>query len=399
MRPEALALVLLALLAGAASAAAEELLIDDFEDGDLEARPGLSWMVIADDLVGGTSGGRLTAIDPGAAGTAGALALAGETAAGFAAPFAGVWTAVAGDGRPLDLTAYTGLRFLARGSGGTFRAGLRRGTGGGTANFMASFPAGPEWAPVDLPFSSLAALPPHDPAPQWSAADVSWIGFTTAPGTTGPFRLEIDEVRLYGREVAATSRAGASTPTRRVRLTDASTLAGLAWKPLATDAAGDGTYPRLPDVRKLSWASAPDGFVWFRLDLEGALPERWMGVNVAVAGEADSPDGMAWWGANKAFRFERIVTAYLTRGERTWQGWVGVGSAQAMGRGVADDLSAGVRAAVDRERPAFLVGVPRAALPSGRLRLLGAVGSSMAFNDDLPNEGAATLDLPSAGGS
>jgi len=162
---------------------------------------------------------------------------------------------VAGDGRPLDLSGYTGLRRGARSAG---------------MNFMASFEAGPEWKRVALPFASLAALPPRDPAPVWSAGDVSWIGFTTGDGARGPFRLEIDEVRLYGREAAATPDAAATTPTRKLRLTEASTLAGLAWRPLAGDAAGDGAFPRLPDARKLSWAAAADGLVWFRFDLEGA---------------------------------------------------------------------------------------------------------------------------------
>lgn len=61
-------------------------------------------------------------------------------------------------------------------------------------------------------------------------------------------------------------------------------------------------------------------------------------------------------------------------------------------------MTGDVAAAVDREHPALLVGVPRDALPTGGpVRLIATVGSSMANNDDLPNEGAAVVDFSAAG--
>ena len=66
----------------------------------------------------------------GANGSMAALQLRGTVAPGFANPFAGMWTAVAAGGVPTNLSAYAAIRFYARGSGGPYLAGVRRGTGG-----------------------------------------------------------------------------------------------------------------------------------------------------------------------------------------------------------------------------------------------------------------------------
>jgi hypothetical protein len=36
---------------------------------------------------------------------------------------------------------------------------------------------------------------------------------------------------------------------------------------------------------------------------------------------------MNWWGANKTFRFDRLVTAWVTRADNGYQGMIGVGDA------------------------------------------------------------------------
>jgi hypothetical protein len=52
-----------------------------------------------------------------------------------------------------------------------------------------------------------------------------------------------------------------------------------------------------------------------------------------------------------------------------------------------------LRFAINRERSAFVVGVPRAALRlgPGPARMLAAVGSAILFGDDVPGQGAVEL--------
>lgn len=377
---------------------AGELVIDDFADGDLEAAPGLSWMVIADDLLGGAGHGSLRVEGTG---ESGALRLEGATGApapGVPVSFVGVWTAVGGDGSSRDLSAYRGIRLRARATAGSFSAGVR--AGGLAMNFMAPVTLGPDWSEIEIPFAELKPLlrPGAEP-PAWSAADVAWIGLSASSREAGPVGVEIDRIAFYGGPDATAApgapAAGGRSFATKSRLAEAAGLRRLGWETLAEDETGDGLRPGLPDATSLAWAAGDDGRVWFRIGLAAAPPERWFGVNVALDTNGDPADGANWWGSNSDFRFDRLVTAYLSEGNGYWQGAVGVASAEDVGRGAMSALSSDVLAAVDRERNALLVGVPRDALPAGRaLRLIATVGSSMVNNDDLPNRGAAELTLP-----
>src|SRR5262245_7648380 len=74
--------------------------LDDFEDGNLVAATGWSWIVIADDLAGGASVASLSASGPGAGGSRHALRLTGRLSNAGGWPFAGAWL-------PIDRTGGT----------------------------------------------------------------------------------------------------------------------------------------------------------------------------------------------------------------------------------------------------------------------------------------------------
>jgi hypothetical protein len=384
-----------------AAGRADELVVDDFEDGDLASRLGLPWMVIADDLMGGGSSARIASTTIG---DLRALELTGERrrVGGPVTPFAGAWTAVGDDGLPRDVSDYQGLRLRARASAGNgFQVGVRR--AGANANFAAPIELGPEWTELDVPFVALEPIrPPGGDAPAWSAADVTWVGISSTGAEDSEIRVEIDRLSFYGGPQAERPRPAAATAGSKValvQLADAAPLAGLSWRTLARDETGDGRSPRLPDAIALDWATAPDGRVWFRVALADVPPERFLGVNVALDVDGDPTNGTAWWGSNSAFRFDELVTAYLTRTEHAWMGAVGVASAEDVGRRVMDARTADVAAAIDRPNRALLVGVPRDALPArGTMRVIATVGSSFVNSDDLPGDGAVELELAPAGG-
>lgn len=382
------------LLASVASGG--ELLVDDFEDGDLESELGLAWMIIADDLIGGSSDGQLEMST--AVGVRSAV-LRGERRPSEAMPitFLGAWTAVGEDGLARDLSEYEGVRIRARAAAGSFQAGLRR--AGASANYSAPIELGPQWTDVEVSFTALRPLvAPGTEAPEWSAADATWVGISSSGFDSAAVELEIDRIAFYGgpsAQRAPASEGASGSATATVQLLDAASLESLSWQPLAREDAGDALRPGLPDAVALAWASGPEDRIWFRVSLADDPPSRWMGVNVALDVNGDAGDGMAWWGSNSAFHFDELVTAYLTRTDTYWMGAVGVASAEDVGRGVMDGRTADVVAAVDRPNRYLLVGVPRQALPeSGTVRLIATVGSSMVNNDDLPSEGAVVLELP-----
>lgn len=384
MRPLEAAL-LTALLTTHALYGAELILpVDDFADGDIEAESGLSWIVVGDDLLGGASSASLVVSPSGAGDSDGALRFEGQVEEGFAAPFLGTWSPLTPGGRSIDLSAYRGLRFLVRGSGGSFQAGVRL---AGGSNFMASFTVVDDWRSVEIPFDTLHLSGPAHQEADWSAKDAAWIGFTTEPGFLGQFDIEIDSIEFYGDPPPR-------TPVTKVNTLPAAVLSQLSWRSVGSEGVDDIRSPRLPDARRLEMATdATDGRIWFRVLLADPLPPRWLGFNLALDVDGDSSNGMAWWGHNTQFHFDRLISVYLNRGASYWQGWVGVGASDTISTGGLDSISSDVAVVLDRDSRAVAVGVPRDALGGDRIRLISTVGSSLLDNDDLPDEGAIQVDL------
>jgi hypothetical protein len=364
--------------------------LDDFQDGDRIARSGLGWTVVADDIIGGQSSAHLTVARGGPRPEDRALQVSGRIAK---AGFAGAWVALDHTGRSTDLRAFTGLRLRARGSG-QLAAGFRGGPMPGT-NYMFRFPASPSWATVDIPFSELE---PAAKAPDFNPGDVRFVGVQVVPDQEGLFEFWIDDVSLYGasgtRPAAPVAAAGPPFIERLpVPLADAQPRG--AWEEVAADPAGDGTRPGLPDAVALRVLrdDAHDQ-VWFRVELHDPVPEAWAGVNVALDVDGDPANGTPWWGRNTGFRFDRLVTAWITDNGSGYQGQLGIADATEVTQGIFANPRFGVPGyAVDRPNRAFVVAVPRAALQGGigPVRVVAAVGSSFAHNDDVPNEGAVAL--------
>jgi hypothetical protein len=184
----------------------------------------------------------------------------------------------------------------------------------------------------------------------------------------------------------------AQTPVRIVPLLPADSVASLVWISLASDPQGDGLRPPLPDAKELFYAiDAATDLIWFKVTLYGAVPERWFGMNVAFETDENPNNGRAWWGTNK-FNFDRLGTAYLQKTGDDWHGYAGVSDNTV--RGSMNNVTMDVRVAVDREHPAILLGIPRAAIGAMRtVRVIATVGSMMANNDDVPNEGSVVVTL------
>ena len=188
--------------------------------------------------------------------------------------------------------------------------------------------------------------------------------------------------------------AFAQTPMSKVALLAPDSVASLSWATVAPDAAGDGFQKRLPDARELSYAIDPRaGLIWFKVRANAPLPERWFGINVAIDTDGSADNGMAWWGTNK-IKFDRLASAYLSGEGSDWQGYVGVADSESVGRGYMSNLSRDVKVAVDRSQHAIVIGFPLSLLGNApNIRVIATVGSMIANNDDVPNEGMASVRL------
>jgi hypothetical protein len=199
---------------------------------------------------------------------------------------------------------------------------------------------------------------------------------------------------LLAAAPAAAAAATAQGPVQKVQLVAPDALPVLIWSSVASDPPGDVLHPRLPDARDLAYAIDPKtDLVWFKASTFEPLPERWFGINVAIDIDGNLENGTTWWGTNK-FKFDRLASAYLFMAEGYWQGVVGVADSEAPAHFNFSNLSRDVKVALDREKRAIFLGVPRSTLGGATtLRFIATVGSMLVNNDDVPNQGYATIKL------
>ncbi|HYV19422.1 MAG TPA: hypothetical protein VFC25_10390 [Verrucomicrobiae bacterium] len=371
--------------AAGASAAAR---IDDFEDRDLVAASGHSWVPLADDQFGGATRMTITPLRPGAFGSKGAMRLTATLGAGPMS-VAGAWTPVVPGGRPADLSGLDGLRLSLRGHGDVL-VGIRRGGGMGGVNFMSRVTATPEWQSVLVPFARLEAQGKQATPVSWDPHDARWIGISSAPGATGTFEVDVDDVAFMASNPAAKPASNPKDPAafRNLASDDPVPLQRLAWRQLATDPDGDGK-PGLPDARALFTAVDPQRQItWVRIDLRDDIPATWVGVNLILDTDGDPDDGSPWWGKNAAFKFDRLVTAWVFTASDHYEGMIGIAPPDQVAQGyvVSDD---DLHLALDRPARRVYLGVPSGILDE-KTRAVAAVGSSFLFSDDLPDSGAVT---------
>jgi hypothetical protein len=226
-------------------------------------------------------------------------------------------------------------------------------------------------------------------------ADSSWTSIgSNFIGEEHTMRFVIHTCAISVVSWLVAMSAAAQSPMHKVRLVPADALASLSWTSLASDPKDDVLQPRLPDAKELSCAIDQNAdLIWFKVSVHEPLPERWFGINVAVDIDDKPENGMTWWGTNKV-KFDRLASAYLSRTEDDWQGYAGVADSESVGRGDLSNLTREVKVALDREHRAILLGIPRSTLGTApTVRVIATVGSMIANNDDVPNEGMITVKL------
>lgn len=166
-------------------------LLGGFDAGSAEAGYGIGWSAVDDASRGGNSRATQRVIAGGALGTPGALEISGEIGTAIQYPFAGTSLLPNGtqdtpwvDQGYMDYSARRTLSFHARGDGRTYML-MVMGPVLDAIPAMHHFTAGPEWQEVRIPLSELGGA---------DLQRVKVISFGTM--NPGPFRLQIDEVRI-----------------------------------------------------------------------------------------------------------------------------------------------------------------------------------------------------------
>jgi hypothetical protein len=137
--------------------------------------------------------------------------------------------------------------------------------------------------------------------------------------------------------------------------------------------------------------------LWFRVTVYGKPDEQAFGVNLVVDTGSQDSNKINWWGPNKDFRFDRLITAWVTRvngGE--YQGTMGVADAAGVKANNFTNLKQN-NLQIRFEGDSVLIGLKRTDVSeSTKLNLIASVGSEQSRNDDIPNARFATMDLSTA---
>src|SRR5215813_8489607 len=166
------------------------------------------------------------------------------------------------------------------------------------------------------------------------------------------------------------------------------------WTVLAGDPKGDTRDATASDAAQLAYRyDKQHDRLWFRISLYGTPNKDGFGVNLVFDTAGDDAAKMNWWGANTAFRFDRIVTAWVTRSDKGYEGTIGVGDvagvkARQINNLLQNNLEVGV------EGDSIVIGVKRTDITDKlKMSFIAAVGTNKEWNDDVPNAGSVTIDL------
>jgi len=157
----------------------------------------------------------------------------------------------------------------------------------------------------------------------------------------------------------------------------------VTWQPFLTDAVGDGKSATNPDVVAVDRAESGDR-LWYRITFHDALPKSF-GTNIVVNRSGDPATGMKWWGVGSTARFDRLVTAWITRDGDRYFGRVGVTDDDGARGQRFSKITSDVQLAMDGDRT-VMVGVPKNALGvNDKSTFVVAGGTHLVWNDDATN--------------
>jgi tetratricopeptide (TPR) repeat protein len=172
---------------------------------------------------------------------------------------------------------------------------------------------------------------------------------------------------------------------------------GIAWAQLATDAENDGRNPNWADAKTLSYYyDTSNDTLWLKFDLSRLPNSNAFGINLVVDTDQNQQNGASWWGSNRAFKYDKLVTVWVIKAEgNSYRGTVGIGDARGVQLGRYTNLFQNNLAfRADGETQTLWLGFKSAELDDdGNFNLIAAVGSNAGWNDDAPDTNAIAIKL------
>lgn len=174
----------------------------------------------------------------------------------------------------------------------------------------------------------------------------------------------------------------------------AASITAQVYTVLSFDPKGDVRESSSPDAAQLAFHYDKEkDTLWFRIALYGKANEAGFALSLLIDTGGEDANKMNWWGSNKSFRFDRIVTANVTRAAGGYQGTIGVGDIAGVNSKQFTNLRQN-NLQIKVEGDSIVIGVKRSDITDKlTMKLIASVGSNQEYTDDLPNAGSAAIDL------
>jgi len=158
------------------------------------------------------------------------------------------------------------------------------------------------------------------------------------------------------------------------------------WTILAEDPENDGGNPLRADGKTLSYVyDTESDTLWFKFELYNSINVNFPSATLQLDLDHNQETGRAWTGDNTGFIMDGRVFIGPKRYGDVYRGYNGAVGKQ----GVVDFY-------IDIPSNTYYLGIARRDLShsSDTLNVVGSVGEVALWNDDLPNEGYATIRVP-----
>ena len=177
---------------------------------------------------------------------------------------------------------------------------------------------------------------------------------------------------------------------------------GFAWAKLMEDAEGDGKLKDSADGKALHFYYEKEAdTLWFRLDLFSALNQEAPAISLSFDTDADQSTGIPWYGRNRKFTFEKMLSVGpVKRNGAQYEGYNGVTNMEGVKtRNWINEKQGVAQLYFDTANQAYIVGVKRADIAPGlkKINVIGSVGQNALWNDDIGEEGFATIEFTAGG--
>ena len=175
-------------------------------------------------------------------------------------------------------------------------------------------------------------------------------------------------------------------------------IKSFAWIKLLEDKADDGKSEQSADGKLFSYFYEKEqDMLWFRLETYNPINPNTPAVSVAIDTDADQNTGTNWYGSNRKFTFEKMLSVGpVSKDGEKFIGYNGITNEQGVReRKWINEKENVIALYLDADSNAYIMGIKRSEISPNlkKINVIGSVGADVLWNDDISNEGFATINL------